>query len=152
MVDIASLSPAAAAGRQNGWVRRGGRRAFRAGARNPCRRSRLDGQGERFAGKVVDDRESGPLSAIGVGSRSHSRRRDVRCALLRAPIPPSGKPLMNEIGAIGIDLAENVFPLHGVDAAGAVVVRRTLRWSQMPAFFAKLGPCLTWALPDLGPA
>lgn len=59
---------------------------------------------------------------------------------------------MNEIGAIGIDLAGNVFPLYGVDAAGAVVVRRTLRRSQMPAFFAKLGPCLTWALPDLGPA
>jgi transposase len=49
---------------------------------------------------------------------------------------------MNEIVTIGIDLAKNVFQLHGVDAAGAVVVRRKLRRSQMLAFFAKLEPCL----------
>ena len=49
---------------------------------------------------------------------------------------------MNEIVAIGIDLAKTVFQIHGVDAAGAVVVRRKLRRSQMPAFFANLAPCL----------
>lgn len=49
---------------------------------------------------------------------------------------------MNEIVTVGIDLAKNVFQIHGIDAAGAVVVRRKLRRSQMLAFFASLEPCL----------
>lgn len=49
---------------------------------------------------------------------------------------------MNELVIIGIDLAKNVFQIHGVDAAGAVVVRRRLRRSQMLAFFATVEPCL----------
>jgi transposase len=43
---------------------------------------------------------------------------------------------------IGIDIAKNVFQLHGVDASGQVVVRRQLRRGQMMAFFEKLPPCL----------
>jgi transposase len=39
---------------------------------------------------------------------------------------------------IGLDLAKNVFQLHGVDAAGAVVVRRQLRRGQVEKFFAQL--------------
>ncbi len=34
---------------------------------------------------------------------------------------------MNEVITIGVDLAKNVFQVHGVDAEGAVVVRRQLR-------------------------
>jgi len=49
---------------------------------------------------------------------------------------------MSEITTIGIDLAKNVFQVHGVDAEGAPVVRRQLRRSQVLAFFAKLPPCL----------
>ncbi len=49
---------------------------------------------------------------------------------------------MNEIVTIGIDLAKNVFLVHGVDAAGAVVVRRKLRRSQVLTFFSNLQPCL----------
>ena len=47
-----------------------------------------------------------------------------------------------EITTIGLDLAKNVFQIHGVDATGQVVVRKSLRWSQMLPFFAKLPPCL----------
>ena len=43
---------------------------------------------------------------------------------------------------IGIDLAKNVFAIHGVDEHENVVVRRELRRAQMLAFFAKLEPCL----------
>lgn len=43
---------------------------------------------------------------------------------------------------IGIDLAKNVFQLHGVDADGKAVVRRQLRRGQMVAFFRKMAPCL----------
>src|SRR5262245_25072094 len=47
-----------------------------------------------------------------------------------------------QISTIGIDLAKNVFQVHGVDAADKVVMNRALRRSQMLAFFAKLPPCL----------
>ncbi len=47
-----------------------------------------------------------------------------------------------QITTIGLDLAKRVFQVHGVDAAGQVVVRRSLRRAQMLGFFAKLPPCL----------
>jgi transposase len=47
-----------------------------------------------------------------------------------------------DITTIGLDLAKTVFQVHGVDASGAVVVRRTMRRPQVLPFFAKLAPCL----------
>ncbi|GGF51727.1 IS110 family transposase [Aliidongia dinghuensis] len=47
-----------------------------------------------------------------------------------------------EITTIGLDLAKRVFQVHGVDAAGEVVVRKALRRAQVLPFFAKLPPCL----------
>jgi transposase len=47
-----------------------------------------------------------------------------------------------EVSTIGLDLAKNVFQVHGVDKKGAVIVRKALRRSQMLPFFAKLPPCL----------
>jgi transposase len=49
---------------------------------------------------------------------------------------------MKEITTVGLDLAKNVFQVHAVDAAGAVVVRRQLRRAQMPVFFSRLAPRL----------
>jgi transposase len=49
---------------------------------------------------------------------------------------------MQTIATIGIDIAKSVFQVHGVDAAGQVVVRRQLKRRQVLAFFAKLPPCL----------
>ena len=43
---------------------------------------------------------------------------------------------------IGVDLAKNVFQIHGVDAAGTVVVRRQLRRGQVLPFFQKHPSCL----------
>src|SRR5579872_5692272 len=51
-------------------------------------------------------------------------------------------PSMNEISTIGLDLAKNVFQIHGVDASGAVVLRRQLRRGAVEKFFAQLPPCL----------
>ena len=42
----------------------------------------------------------------------------------------------------GIDLAKSVFAIHGVDAAGSVVVRRQLRRGQVLKFFAGQPPAL----------
>jgi transposase len=49
---------------------------------------------------------------------------------------------MSEVITIGVDLAKNVFQVHGVDAAGGVAVRRQLRRAQMLPFFKKQPPCL----------
>ena len=49
---------------------------------------------------------------------------------------------MNEVSTIGLDLAKNVFQIHGVDASGRIVVRRQLRRSQVLPFFEKQAACL----------
>jgi transposase len=43
---------------------------------------------------------------------------------------------------IGLDLAKNVFQVHGVDVDGVVGLRRQLRRSQVEKFFAELPPTL----------
>ncbi len=43
---------------------------------------------------------------------------------------------------IGLDLAKNVFQIHGVDAAGQVTVRKKLRRSELLRFFEALTPCM----------
>ena len=48
---------------------------------------------------------------------------------------------MGEISMIGLDLAKNVFQVHGVDASGRVVLRRQLRRPALEKFFAQLPPC-----------
>jgi transposase len=47
-----------------------------------------------------------------------------------------------QVSTIGIDLAKNVFQIHGVDSSGKVVVTRQLRRKQVLEFFGKLSPCL----------
>ena len=47
-----------------------------------------------------------------------------------------------EITTIGLDLAKQVFQVHGVDEAGHVVVQRRLRRAQVITYFAALPSCL----------
>ena len=47
-----------------------------------------------------------------------------------------------EIRTLGIDLAKNLFRVHGVDARGRTVLRRQLRRGQLLPFIAQLPPCL----------
>ena len=47
-----------------------------------------------------------------------------------------------EITTIGLDLAKQVFQVHGVDEAGDVVVKRRLRRAQVMTYFAALPACL----------
>src|SRR5690348_7106757 len=49
---------------------------------------------------------------------------------------------MQTVTTIGFDIAKSVFQVHGVDAAGQVVVRRQLKRRQVIAFFQKLPACL----------
>jgi len=52
------------------------------------------------------------------------------------------EPSMSEITTIGLDLAKNVFQVHGVDETGTVVVVKRLRRGQVIGFFASLPQCL----------
>jgi transposase len=47
-----------------------------------------------------------------------------------------------QITTIGLDIAKNVFQVHGIDATEKVVVRKQLRRGKMIKFFAALPPCL----------
>ena len=47
-----------------------------------------------------------------------------------------------QISTIGLDIAKNVFQVHGISSSEEVVVRKQLRRSQVLAFFKALPPCL----------
>ena len=42
----------------------------------------------------------------------------------------------------GVDLAKKVFPLHGVDATGKIVLQRAVKRKDLPVVPAKLPKCL----------
>ena len=47
-----------------------------------------------------------------------------------------------QVTTIGVDLAKNVFQVHGIIATEDVVFNKPLRRAQFLTFFAKLKPCL----------
>jgi hypothetical protein len=49
---------------------------------------------------------------------------------------------MGEVTTIGLDIAKSVFQIHGVDAGGAVVIRRRITRAKLLEFFASLPACL----------
>jgi transposase len=49
---------------------------------------------------------------------------------------------MQAVTTIGLDIAKSVFQVHGIDAAGNVIVRRQLKRRYVLPFFQKLPPCL----------
>jgi len=62
---------------------------------------------------------------------------------------------MEKIATVGLDIAKSVFQVHGVDAAGEVVVRKRLSRARVIPFFARLPRCLASrpaAIPITGPA
>src|SRR3974377_818309 len=53
-----------------------------------------------------------------------------------------GRATKMRIATIGLDIAKSVFQVHGVDAAGKVIVQRRLSRGRVLAFFEKQAPCL----------
>ena len=47
-----------------------------------------------------------------------------------------------QVTTIGLDIAKNVFQVHGIDAEEKVVVRKQLRRNKVIEFFKALPPCL----------
>src|SRR5205807_2081373 len=73
-----------------------------------------------------------PLSSRSSGCQSGSGRS---CPHAR---PGAAMTIMT----IGLDLAKNVFQVHGNDERGAAVLRKQLKRDQVAPFFARLEPCL----------
>jgi len=48
---------------------------------------------------------------------------------------------MSNVTTLGIDLAKNVFHLHGVDRRGKVVLQKCVSRRALPSLMAKLAPC-----------
>jgi transposase len=57
------------------------------------------------------------------------------------PLQRMGASAM-KITTVGVDLAKNVFQVHGVDERGETVLRKQLRRAQVATFFANLPPCM----------
>src|SRR5579864_5809364 len=53
-----------------------------------------------------------------------------------------GEASMEEVSIIGLDLAKNVFQLHGARPDGSVAFRRTVSRSKLLSFFAAIPRCL----------
>jgi transposase len=49
---------------------------------------------------------------------------------------------MQAITTVGLDIAKSVFQVHGVDAAGKVIIRRQLKRRQVLPFFQRLPACV----------
>src|SRR4029077_17242325 len=49
---------------------------------------------------------------------------------------------MGEVTTIGLDIAKSVFQIHGVDAAGTVVVRKRISRTKVLEFFSTLPCCV----------
>jgi transposase len=47
-----------------------------------------------------------------------------------------------QVTTIGLDIAKNVFQVHGIDGDEKVVIRKQLRRGQVMRFFEELPPCL----------
>ena len=46
------------------------------------------------------------------------------------------------VTTVGLDLAKNIFQVHGITEDGTVAFNRSLRRAQLSAFFERLEPCL----------
>ena len=49
---------------------------------------------------------------------------------------------MGEVSTIGLDIAKSVFQVHGVDGAGAVMIRKRISRAKVVEYFSELPPCL----------
>lgn len=49
---------------------------------------------------------------------------------------------MKPLATIGLDIAKQVFQVHGADKVSRAVLRRKLRRSEVTRFFSELTPCL----------
>jgi transposase len=69
------------------------------------------------------------------------RHKCAKVEVLKQPPKPRGASIM-KITVVGIDLAKNVFQIHGIDERGKTSLKKQLKRDQVASFFANLPPCL----------
>ena len=52
-----------------------------------------------------------------------------------------------KVATIGLNIAKQVFQVHGADKAGRTVLRRKLRRNEVRHFFSELEPCVVASKP-----
>jgi hypothetical protein len=86
---------------------------------------------------------SGNKKTIDMGDaiRERPHPNGIKCQDVVAGAPPTGRPSVREFIRIGVDLAKNVFQLHGVEREDGSPFQRKLTRAKFRAFFAWLRPC-----------
>jgi Transposase len=92
----------------------------------------------RAAGRSLTTPQSGPVLML--WTAPPPARKCHGCGAVKAP--HDSEPHMQAVTTIGLDIAKSVFQIHGVDAAGNVIVRRQLKRRYALPFFQRLPPCL----------
>jgi transposase len=68
--------------------------------------------------------------------------RGIVCAKVECCDNPRGETSKMQVTTIGLDIAKNVFQVHGVDEHGRVILSKRLARAKVLAFFANLPRCL----------
>src|SRR5919106_6757210 len=69
-----------------------------------------------------------------------SRGTDCAKVAVATTTKAGGRPM--QITTVGLDIAKNVFQVHGIDQRGKVILRQRLARAKVLAFFANLRRCL----------
>jgi transposase len=70
-------------------------------------------------------------------------RIGIRCAKVEVSSNHlSREASIMKVTTIGIDLAKNVFQVHGIDDHGKAVLKKQIKRDEMAVFFSNLTPCL----------
>ncbi len=65
-----------------------------------------------------------------------------QCAILQSSETAQQRSHPLQVTTVGLNLAKNVFQVHGVTDDGEVAFNRALRRAQLLKFFERLDPCL----------
>ena len=65
-----------------------------------------------------------------------------QCAIVQVSETAIETSQPTQVTTVGLDLAKNIFHIHGVTETGELAFNRPLRRAQVLAFFARLSPCL----------
>src|SRR4051795_333764 len=70
------------------------------------------------------------------------RHRSAGVEVVRGPPARGASEMQQQVTTVGLDLAKNLFQVHGADAQGRPVLKRRLAREKVLEFFANLPPCL----------
>src|SRR3954453_23186069 len=70
------------------------------------------------------------------------RHRSAGVEVVKGPPARGASEMQQQVTTVGLDLAKNLFQVHGADAQGRPVLKKRLAREKVLEFFANLPPCL----------